>query len=134
MSRFSKIFAAFAVVAAAASCGRTARIDAVVTDAPSSDIIVKQLNVNTFETLDTVALDAAGKFSYKVEIQEGQIEFVYLYKGSKRIASLLLEEGDKSIQEVAACVGYDDAYHFSKLYKKHFGISPSQTRKNQNGF
>lgn len=95
MSRFSKVFAAFAVVAAAASCGRTARIDAVVTDAPSSDIIVKQLNVNTFETLDTVALDAAGKFSYKVEIQEGQIEFVYLYKGSKRIASLLLEEGDK---------------------------------------
>lgn len=42
----------------------------------------------------------------------------------------LLEGGYQgSIQEVAALVGYDDAYHFSKLYKKHYGISPSQARK-----
>lgn len=34
-----------------------------------------------------------------------------------------------SIQEVAASVGYDDAYHFSKLFKKRYGISPSQARK-----
>ena len=45
-------------------------------------------------------------------------------------AKALLEEGcDGSIQEVAAMVGYDDAYHFSKLFKKHFGVSPSQVRK-----
>lgn len=43
----------------------------------------------------------------------------------------LLESGYQgSIQEVAALVGYDDAYHFSKLYKKHYGVSPSQARKN----
>ena len=51
----------------------------------------------------------------------------------EKAREILLEENERSIQEVAACVGYDDAYHFSKLYKKHFGISPSQTRKNQNG-
>lgn len=34
-----------------------------------------------------------------------------------------------SIQEVAASVGYDDAYHFSKLFKKRYGMSPSQARK-----
>lgn len=34
-----------------------------------------------------------------------------------------------SIQEVAALVGYDDAYHFSKLFKKRYGISPSQARR-----
>lgn len=34
-----------------------------------------------------------------------------------------------SIQEVAATVGYDDAYHFSKLFKKRFGITPTQARK-----
>ena len=45
-------------------------------------------------------------------------------------AKELLEGGyGGSIQEVAAMVGYDDAYHFSKLFKKHFGISPSQARK-----
>lgn len=42
----------------------------------------------------------------------------------------LLEGGwNGSIQEVAATVGYDDAYHFSKLFKKRYGISPSQARK-----
>ena len=42
-----------------------------------------------------------------------------------------LEGGwEGSIQEVAASVGYDDAYHFSKLFKKRYGISPSQARRN----
>ena len=47
----------------------------------------------------------------------------------EKAREILLEDKERSIQEVAACVGYDDAYHFSKLYKKHFGVSPSQTRK-----
>ena len=46
-------------------------------------------------------------------------------------AKELLEGGyGGNIQEVAAMVGYEDAYHFSKLFKKHFGISPSQARRN----
>ena len=46
-------------------------------------------------------------------------------------AKELLEGGyEGSIQEVAAQVGYDDAYHFSKLFKKRYGVSPSQARRN----
>lgn len=45
-------------------------------------------------------------------------------------AKELLEQGwTGSIQEVASEVGYDDAYHFSKLFKKKYGISPSQIRQ-----
>lgn len=45
-------------------------------------------------------------------------------------AKELLEKGDiTSIQEVAGAVGYEDAYHFSKLFKKRYGVSPSQARK-----
>lgn len=45
-------------------------------------------------------------------------------------AKELLESGDqRSIQEVAASVGYEDVYHFSKLFKKHYGITPTQARK-----
>ena len=45
-------------------------------------------------------------------------------------AKELLEAGyEGSIQEVAASVGYDDAYHFSKLFKKYYGITPSQARR-----
>lgn len=45
-------------------------------------------------------------------------------------AKELLENGwSGSIQEVALRVGYEDAYHFSKLFKKRYGVSPSQVRK-----
>ena len=47
----------------------------------------------------------------------------------EKAREILLENRELSIQEVAASVGYDDAYHFSKLYKKRFGRSPSQNRK-----
>lgn len=48
-------------------------------------------------------------------------------------AKELLESGwNGSIQEVAAQVGYDDAYHFSKLFKKRYGLSPSQVKKAEN--
>ena len=42
----------------------------------------------------------------------------------------LLEGGYQgSIQEVAALVGYDDAYHFSKLFKKKYDVPPSKIGK-----
>ena len=46
----------------------------------------------------------------------------------ERARELLVQE-EMSIQEVAAAVGYEDAYHFSKLFKKYYGKSPSQLRK-----
>ena len=49
----------------------------------------------------------------------------------ERARELLDQKKDASIQDIALCVGYDDAYHFSKLFKKHFGQSPSQYRKAQ---
>lgn len=45
-------------------------------------------------------------------------------------AKELLEEGG-SIQEVAAEVGYEDAFHFSKLFKKRYGIAPSKVGKGE---
>ena len=95
MSRFSRIFASAAVVLAAASCSNVAKIDGNVEQAASSEVIVKLLNVNRFEVLDTVAVDASGRFSYDVDIKEGQPEFVYIFHGDRKIASLLLSEGEK---------------------------------------
>ncbi len=39
---------------------------------------------------------------------------------------LLTTRPELSVHEVAEMVGYDDAYHFSKLFKKRFGTSPSK--------
>ncbi len=47
----------------------------------------------------------------------------------EKAKNLLEIDKDSSIQEIAAMVGYDDAYHFSKLFKKRYGMSPSQVRK-----
>ncbi len=46
----------------------------------------------------------------------------------EKAKEILEQTPGKSIKEVAAEVGYDDAYHFSKQFKKHYGISPSQIR------
>ena len=94
MSKFSRIAAAAAVALASVSCAHTAKIDGVLEQAPSSEVIVKLLDVNKYEVLDTVAVDASGKFSCKVDVQEGQPEFIYLFHGDRKIASLLLSEGD----------------------------------------
>ena len=69
----------------AVSCGRSAKIEATIADLSSSDVIVKLLDVNKFEVLDTVTTDEAGKLSYKVDIQKGQPEFVYLFHNDVKI-------------------------------------------------
>jgi iron complex transport system substrate-binding protein len=44
-------------------------------------------------------------------------------------AALLLGDVNRNVSEVAAAVGYDDVYHFSKLFKKRYGVSPLGYRK-----
>ena len=52
------------------------------------------------------------------------------YAQSREKAKALLESGASlSIGEIAERVGYEDAYHFSKLFKKTYGVSPSKMRK-----
>ena len=94
MSRFSKFVKLAAAAAFVAACTPAAKIGGVVESAPSSEVIVKLLDVNRYEVLDTVKTDASGRFSYKVEVEKGQPEFVYVFYKDTKIASLLLEAGD----------------------------------------
>ena len=95
MSRFSKIIACAAALMAAVSCSNNAKIDGTLSDAPSSEVIVKLLNINHYEVLDTVKTDASGRFAYKAEVKKGQPEFIYVFYKDSKVASLLLEAGDK---------------------------------------
>ncbi len=98
MSRLSKSIVLIAAAALIAACTPGARISGTLESAPSSEVIVKVLDVNRYETLDTLdtlATDASGKFSCKVEIEKGQPEFIYLFHKDTKIASLLLESGEK---------------------------------------
>jgi transcriptional regulator GlxA family with amidase domain len=42
------------------------------------------------------------------------------------MAKVLLEQGDLCVKEVAFRLGFQDQYHFSKLFKSKTGIAPSQ--------
>ena len=79
----------------AAACTTGAKIEGNLEGAPATDVIVKLLNVNRYELLDTVKTDASGHFTYKMEVTKGQPEFVYLFHKDTKVASLLLQAGDK---------------------------------------
>jgi len=44
-------------------------------------------------------------------------------------ASSLLKLSDLTVQEIASTIGYEDDNYFGKVFRKHYGISPTQYRK-----
>ena len=92
-----KIIALGLMALAAASCGKNTSVKGTLTDAPARKVVVKALDVNVTKTLDTVMTDATGAFKYALDIKEGQPQFVYLYYGDTKVASLLLQKGDKVV-------------------------------------
>jgi AraC-like DNA-binding protein len=55
--------------------------------------------------------------------------FGYLRLIRMNKAKALMEEQDLNVTETALSVGYASLSHFAKAFKEHFGISPSQYRK-----
>lgn len=45
-------------------------------------------------------------------------------------AQSLLENTEYNIGEIAEIVGYDNPLYFSRVFKKEYGVSPAQYRKN----
>ncbi len=86
-----------ALLLGAVSCADKAKVDCTVATAPESDVVVKILNINRYEVLDTVKTNAAGHFTYKVDVKPQQPEFVYLFYNDTKIASLLLQKGEKAV-------------------------------------
>ena len=89
-----KILAAALAALTLAACGPKTVIDGTLKDKADADVIVKLLDVNKYQVLDTVRTNAAGAFTYKPELKEGCPEFIYLFYGDRKVASLLLEQGD----------------------------------------
>lgn len=57
--------------------------------------------------------------------ETGDTPINYLISLRMRKAREIMDQyPDSSVQSVAMSVGYEDAYHFSKLFKKYYGLSP----------
>ena len=105
--RSCRIIAAAVLALALSACqGGKATVDCTVAEAPSASLTVRQLNGTTPVVLDTVKTDADGRFSYKVKVEKGNPEFIYVYKGDTRLASLLLESGEKAVVEADTLGNY----------------------------
>jgi len=97
MRNCNKILASALAALALAACGDKAHIKGTLADAPGRDIVVKQLDINTYRDLDTIKTRADGSFRYDVKVAAGQPEFIYLYYGGTRVAALLLEKGETAV-------------------------------------
>ncbi len=59
------------------------------------------------------------------------IEYLVLLR--MQHASFLLRDVNMNVTEVAEAVGYDDIFYFSRLFKKHHGVSPRHYRRRLSG-
>lgn len=67
---------------------------------------------------------------FKEETGESPINYLIKIRLEKA-RDILLKSNDSSIKSIANQVGYEDVYHFSKLFKKYYGISPLYYRKRE---
>nr|WP_252729308.1 AraC family transcriptional regulator [Aliiglaciecola lipolytica] len=81
------------------------------------DALAKQVNLSKFH------------FSKKYKEATGFSPVQHFLKMKVEYASYLLETSELAIQGIASRVGYDDSLYFSRLFKKHTGLSPSEYRK-----
>lgn len=98
MKNFDAVRMAAGVLCAAAllaSCGKTASVKGHLEGAPEAEVVVKLLDVNRYEVLDTVKTVKDGNFRFKVNVSKGDPEFVYMFYGDTKIASVLLFAGDR---------------------------------------
>jgi transcriptional regulator GlxA family with amidase domain len=52
----------------------------------------------------------------------------YLHRWRVRQAKRLLDEGDRSITDVASAVGFSDSSHFAQVFHQQTGMSPRHYR------
>ncbi|MNU06934.1 HTH-type transcriptional activator Btr [compost metagenome] len=52
----------------------------------------------------------------------------YLIAYRMKEAHRLLTSTCATVKEISEMVGYTDAYYFSRLFKKQFGLAPTQLR------
>lgn len=65
---------------------------------------------------------------FKEETGESPINYLIKIRLEKA-REILLEDNCGSIKSIANLVGYEDVYHFSKLFKKYYGMSPLYYKK-----
>lgn len=72
---------------------------------------------------------SAKQFHYSFQKKLGVAPKKYIMDTKIKRAKRLLLESDLAIAEIASRIGYEDPLHFSRIFKRNTGISPSVFRK-----
>jgi two-component system response regulator YesN len=87
-------------------------------------------------TEDFMLVDVAKKFNITVgyvsaliKKETGKTYMEYVMNKRLNLAKELLQNTSLSIQVIVDRVGYRDYFHFNKIFKKYFGITPGKFRK-----
>ena len=99
----------------------------------ATDIIYREMKNPEFTTLilaQELAISVS-QLNKKLNAITGFPSSTYILKVKLTYAKKLLASQNKSIGEVATECGIFDVNYFSRVFKKHFGVTPSQYRKLQ---
>lgn len=99
----------------------------------ATDIIYREMKNPEFTTLilaQELAISVS-QLNKKLNVITGFPSSTYILKVKLTYAKKLLASQNKSIGEVATECGIFDVNYFSRVFKKHFGVTPSQYRKLQ---
>ena len=77
------MLAVAALAAAVLSCGKNTQLSGRLHEGAGEEVVVKLLDVNRFQVLDTVKVDDNGNFSYALDMEEGKPEFIYLFHAGR---------------------------------------------------
>jgi AraC-like DNA-binding protein len=86
-------------------------------------------NITVFELAEMMNMDAK-RFYYIFQKDVGMCPKKYITKCRIKKAKELLIKEQYSISEIADMVGYEDAFQFSRMFKKNMGVAPSLFRDN----
>jgi len=59
----------------------------------------------------------------------GTTPATYLRRLRLERAQALIREGGRSMTDISYAVGFNDPHYFSKIFKKEFGITPSEFKQ-----
>jgi AraC family transcriptional regulator, transcriptional activator of the genes for pyochelin and ferripyochelin receptors len=92
--------------------------------------LLSDLN-NTLTIIKLSELVGMNEYKLKRGFKElfGTTIFGFIHKRRMHIAKRLLSDSSKSVKEIAYETGYGSPQHFSKAFKKEFGIAPNSIRK-----
>ena len=86
----------------------------------------KNTNISEYAEMFNISVSY---FIHLFTQQFGVSPYQYLLNIRMSQAKYLLTETNMRINYIADNIGYDDPFYFSRIFKKHIGVSPSAYRK-----